>query len=82
MNHSPSGRQPCSYTAISATTAAKDIWKLAPNRLSGAARRIIAAAQATKRKDNAVRSSITASRTKPVMTNARWVGTVAPVRIM
>ena len=69
-----------SKTAISATTAAKDIWKLAPTRLSGAISSTAAAAQAMVRIDSACRSIRTASSTIATMTKARWAGGEAPDR--
>ena len=49
-----------SYPATKAMVAAKDIWKLAPARLSGAITRMTNAANETLRNVTAGRSSITA----------------------
>ena len=67
-----------SNAATSAMVAAKDIWKPACIRLSGATTSTISAASATERRVIAGRSSSTATRTVAVMMKARWVGTSAP----
>lgn len=67
-----------SYTAINATTAANDIWKLTLRKASGRISKTTAAAQATSRIEMPRRSRITANRMSPVMMKARWVGTVDP----
>jgi hypothetical protein len=59
-------------------TAAKDIWKEAESRLSGAISKTASAAQATRRSEIALRSSTTASSTRQTIRKARWVGTGAP----
>ena len=64
--------------AIRATTAANDIWKLAPTRLSGAINSTAAAAQAMVRIETAWRSINTARSTIATMRNERWVGGEAP----
>ena len=64
---------------MSATTAANDIWKLGPSRLSGLSNRTTAAAHATSPIEITERSRITASSTILVIRNARWVGIVRPV---
>ena len=63
---------------MSAVTAAKDIWKLAPSTASGRINATTAAAQATSRIVSAERSTSTASITIAVIRNARCVGTGAP----
>jgi hypothetical protein len=65
---------------MSAVTAAKDIWKLAPSTASGRTSATATAAQATRRMVKAERSVSTASMTIAVMRKARWVGTVAPAK--
>jgi hypothetical protein len=73
--------RPCASTsAISPMTAAKDIWKLASNRLSGDRMRMTSAASATLRIVSAGRSSNTAMSTTLIMIQARTVGTAAPER--
>ena len=67
---------------MSAAVATNDIWKLALHIDSGRRTRMTSAAIAMVRMENALRSSITATSTRPVISNARYdgtLGTASPV---
>jgi hypothetical protein len=71
-----------SQAATSATTAAKDIWKLGPSTASGVVASTASAAQATRRIETGARSSSTARRPRPPMNHARVVGTLGAANSM
>lgn len=68
-----------SNTAISAATAAKESWKLAPSKASGSNAKTKNAAQARLRIDKAGRSNNTATSITSVITSARSAPTREPV---